>query len=196
MSDTLLMISTTLGSAAVVAALAMVYYSLMVRSDLHKNHKTAHEILTGVVFGLFSVYCTVSAVPIKGGYCNCRNLAPLYAGLVAGPVSGIIAAVIGAGYRFFVTGGAAAAPCAIACMSAGIIGCILHIVIKKYSLKYNVLTGVIGSLITESLHMVIIIAFGHLDAAKLIAFPIILANAAGMAFCMYMYNCCKPDLRR
>jgi len=195
MNDTFLMFSTTLGSAAVVAALAMVYYSLKGRSELHKNHKMAHEILTGLVFGLLSVYCSLSAVRISDVQCNCRDLPVIYAGMVAGPISGIIAGVIGAGFRYFVSGGPAALACALGCLSATAVGCILHVIIKKYY-KYNVLIGVIGAVVAESIHLFIGTLFGFSEGIRISAFPMIFANAAGMAFCMYMYNCCKPDLRK
>jgi len=194
MENNVLMFTTTLGSAAVVGALSMVYYSIKSRSELHKNHKTVHAILTGLIFGLFSVYCTVSSVPINGALCNCRDLPPLYAGMVAGPIAGILAGIIGAAYRYFVVGGMAALPCAIGCLSASIIGSVLHIVFRKHK-EYSVILGVAGSIIAEVIHLIVATAFGLGDTAKITAFPMIFANAAGMTFCMYMYNCCKPENR-
>ena len=182
------MFTTTLGSAAVIAAITMVFYSSKKRSELHKKNKNLHRIIVAVLFGLLSIYASASAIAVENGaLCNCRNLAPLYAGLVAGPIPGIIAALIGGLFRYFVYGGATALPCMLACFLAGIIGSVIHLIIKK-EIRYNVLTGIIASIITEGCHMLILCAFGFADvAAKLVA-PIMLANVLGMAFCLYIYK--------
>ena len=66
------------------------------------------------------MYASASAVQVDGALCNCRNLAPLYAGLVGEPVAGIGVALIGGLFRYFVYGGASALPCMLACFLAGI----------------------------------------------------------------------------
>jgi len=195
MKDTLIRFTSTLGSAAVVAALAMIYYNIKARSELHKNHKIIHAILTGFIFGLFSIYCSISAVEVNGTFCNCRDLPPLYAGMVAGPIAGIIAGVIGAAYRYFVGGGVAAVPCAISCLLASVIGSVAHIIIKKYY-KYTILVGVICAVISSSAHMIIAAAFGLGEMTTSNGIPMLFATTAGMAFCMYMYKRCHPTLEQ
>ena len=187
MEGTWAMFTTTLGSATVIAAVSTIFFSSKKRSELHKNHKNVHRIIVAVLFGLLSIYASASAIEVDGALCNCRNLAPLYAGLVGGPVAGIGAALIGGLFRFFVYGGASAVPCMLACFLAGIIGSVIHLVIKK-DIRYNVLTGICASVLTEGCHMLLLCAFDLASVAKQIALPIILANVCGMAFCLYMYK--------
>lgn len=182
------MLTTTLGSAAVIACISIVFFASEKRSELHKKNKNLHRVLLALVFGVLSIYATLSSIEVDGALCNCRNLAPLYAGLVGGPVAGIGAAIIGGLYRFFVFGGETTAlPCMLACFLAGIIGSVAHLVIKK-KIRYNVLTGIIASIVTEGCHMLILCAFDFSDIAKKIALPIILANVCGMFFCLYVYK--------
>lgn len=188
------MFTTTLGTAAVIASISMLFFSSKKRSELHKNNKGVYKIVVAVLFGLLSIYASASAIEVDGSLCNCRNLAPLYAGLVAGPVSGIIAALIGGLFRFFVYGGPSGVPCMIACFVAGIIGSVAHVVIKK-EYRYNVLTGICASVITEICHMILLFSFGLGEVAQKIMIPMIVANVCGIAFCMFMYKRCNPHLR-
>ena len=181
------MFTTTLGSAAVIAAVTSIFFASRKRSELHKKNKTMHSVLIAVLFGLLSIYASASAIKVDGALCNCRNLAPLYAGLVGGPIGGIGAALIGGLFRYFVYGGSSALPCMLACFLAGIVGTVAHLVIKKEH-RYNLLTGLILSVLTEGSHMLILVAFGQGELAGKIALPIILANVLGMAFCLYIYK--------
>ncbi len=181
------MLTTTVGSAAVISAISMVFFSSKKRSELHKNNKNLHRILVMLLFGLLSIYASASAVEVDGALCNCRNLPPLYAGIVGGPVAGIGAALIGGLFRYFVYGGASALPCMLACFLAGIIGSCIHLLIHKPR-RYSLLTGLIASLLTEGCHMLLLVAFDLGNVARQIALPIIIANVCGLAFNMYIYK--------
>lgn len=181
------MFTTTLGSAAVIAAISSVFFASRKRKELHKNNKNLHRVLVAVVFGLLSIYASASAIQVDGALCNCRNLAPLYAGLVSGPIGGIGAALIGGLFRYFVYGGVSALPCMLACFLAGIIGSVAHKVIKKEN-RYSLLTGLCVSVLTEGCHMLLLLAFGLGETAGKIAVPIIASNVLGMAFCLFIYK--------
>lgn len=181
------MFTTTLGSAAVIAAISSVFFASRKRKELHKNNKNLHRVIVAILFGLLSIYASASAVQVDNALCNCRNLAPLYAGLVSGPIGGIGAALIGGLFRYFVYGGDSALPCMLACFLAGIIGSVTHLVVKK-EYRYNMFTGLCVSIITEGCHMLLLLVFGLAETASKIALPIILANVLGMAFCLYIYK--------
>ena len=187
MSNFWQMFTTTLGSAAVIAAISAVFFSSRKRKELHKTNKALHRVIVAVLFGLLSIYASASAVKIDGALCNCRNLAPLYAGLVSGPVGGIGAALIGGLFRYFVYGGASAMPCMLACFLAGIIGSVTHLIVKKEN-RYKLTTGLCDSVLTEGCHMLLLVAFGQSATAAKIVLPILVANIFGMAFCLYIYK--------
>ena len=181
------MFTTTLGSAAVIAAITAVFFSSGKRKELHKNNKNLHRVVVAILFGLLSMYASASAIKVDGALCNCRNLAPLYAGLVSGPIGGIGAALIGGLFRYFVYGGTSAMPCMLACFLAGIIGSAAHLVVKK-KYRYSLVTGLCASILTEGCHMLLLLAFGLGDTAAKIVIPIVCANVLGMAFCLYIYK--------
>ena len=187
------MFTTTLGTAAVIAAVATIFFASKKVNEFGKNNKVAYGIVVALLFGALSIYASASAIEVDGSLCNCRNLAPLFAGLVAGPVAGIGAALIGSLFRFFVYGGVSAVPCMLACFLAGVIGSIAYVVIKKEQ-RCTVLTGICASLITEICHMLLLCAFGLSYVAGAIVIPIIIANVCGIAFCMFMYRRCNPEI--
>ena len=185
------MFTTTLGSAAVISAVSMIFFSSSRRSEFRKNNKPLYKVVLALFFGVLSIYATLSAVDLGAVLCNCRNLPALYAGLVGGPIAGIGAGIIGGLFRFFYGAGTSSVPCMIACICAGIIGSVMHLVIKKEN-RYKILTGVIGSVITECVHMILLLIFNGIEPVKVLWAPILTANALGMAFCLFMYKRCNP----
>lgn len=72
-----------------------------------------------VIFGLFSIFGTYIGIPWEhGAISNIRDLAPMVAGLVAGPYIGVAVGLIGGIHRLFL-GGDSAVACCIATILAG-----------------------------------------------------------------------------
>ena len=152
-----------------------------------------YKVVLALFFGILSIYATLSAVDMGAVLCNCRNLPALYAGLVGGPIAGIGAGIIGGVFRFFYSTGASDLPCMLACICAGLIGSVMHLVVKKEN-RYKIITGVIGSIITESVHMILLLIFNGIEPVRILWLPIMAANALGMAFCMFMYKRCNSHI--
>jgi len=186
-SENLQMLFASIGCAGVIAAVSTVFFSMEWRHNLHKKNKNLHRILLAVFFGILCIYGTVACPEVDGVVCNCRNIAPLYAGLVGGPISGIGAGVIGFLFRWLVTGGETAVPCGIACITSGIIGAAAHLLVKKQD-RYSLLIGFVASLFSSAVHMLLVAVFGYTDVANRIYLPDIIATALGMMFCLYMYK--------
>ena len=187
MSSFFQMFMNTLGSAAVVSAIAALFFASQKRRELHQEDKALHSLLIAVVFGLLSIYASVSAVSVDGVLSNCRTLPVLYAGMVGGPISGIISGLIGGLFRFFAYSTPSDVPCMLACFLAGVIGSSIHITVKK-KYRFNLLTGLCASLVTEGCHMLITALFGYPDVVAKVALPMILSNVLGLAFCLYIYK--------
>lgn len=189
------MFTTTLGSAAVIAIISALFFASPKRKELHKNNKNLHRIIVAIVFGLLSIYASASAVPVDGLLCNCRNLAPLFAGMTSGPIAGLTSALIGGLFRYFVYGGVSAVPCMLACFLAGIFGSIAHLAIKKEN-RYKLTTGLCMSIITEGCHMLLLVAFGMSTTAFKVVIPVMIPNILGLAFPLYMYNKLDKDITK
>jgi len=74
-----------------------------------------------LIFGLFSIFGTYVGIPTDyGAISNIRDLAPMVAGLVAGPYIGLAVGLIGGIHRLFL-GGDSALACALATILAGLL---------------------------------------------------------------------------
>jgi predicted membrane protein len=131
--DTLLMI---LKLMQYVALLLVVFYVLFHTKFFYKPETednkrvkskiVIRQVLLILAFGLASIIATESGIEMYGGIANIRDLAPIVAGLIAGPVAGTGAGLIGALYRLTL-GGFASIPCSIATALAGLAGGIFYL---------------------------------------------------------------------
>jgi phosphoserine phosphatase RsbU/P len=93
------------------------------------------------LFGLFSIFGTYIGIPdSSGAISNIRDLAPMVAGLVGGPVVGLAVGLIGGIHRFFL-GGATYIPCSLATVLAGLLAGMV------YRLNKEKLLGIIPAML-------------------------------------------------
>jgi sigma-B regulation protein RsbU (phosphoserine phosphatase) len=94
-----------------------------------------------VIFGLFSIFGTYVGIPGSyGAISNIRDLAPMVAGLVAGPYIGLAVGLIGGIHRLFL-GGDSALACCLATILAGLLAGMV------YRFKKGELLGIIPAMI-------------------------------------------------
>ncbi|MGE5396084.1 MAG: PP2C family protein-serine/threonine phosphatase [Chitinophagales bacterium] len=192
MKTSLEMILSLINSVAVIMVIAYVVTRSKVYSEiLEKKFSAQNVAFMIIIFGLFSIYGTLSGVNILGAISNIRDLGPLIAGLVGGPVVGIGAALIGAGHRL-TQGGFTQTACSLATLVAGITGGLV------YKLKKGEFVGVKGAVLlavlVELVHMGLALIFSKpfdqaLAVVKKVIMPMILANGAGMwVFAFFISN--------
>ncbi|MDD1707809.1 MAG: hypothetical protein LUQ33_01390 [Methanoregulaceae archaeon] len=136
------------------------------------------------IFGLFSIFGTYVGIPGDyGSITNIRDLAPMVAGLVAGPYIGIAVGLIGGIHRLFL-GGDSAIACSLATILAGLIAGLVY--------KYNneKLIGIIPAMVfaigIELLHASLALALVNpfTEAVDIVITDIpamIVANSLGLA---------------
>jgi sigma-B regulation protein RsbU (phosphoserine phosphatase) len=94
-----------------------------------------------LIFGLFSIFGTYVGIPGSyGAISNIRDLAPMVAGLVAGPYIGLAVGLIGGIHRLFL-GGDSALACALATILAGLLAGMV------YRFKKGELLGIIPAML-------------------------------------------------
>jgi len=94
-----------------------------------------------VIFGLFSIFGTYIGTPdYTGAIVNIRDLAPMVAGLVAGPWVGLAVGLIGGVHRFFL-GGPSYIPCSLATVLAGVLGGVV------FRLRKGKLPGIVPAML-------------------------------------------------
>jgi sigma-B regulation protein RsbU (phosphoserine phosphatase) len=113
-----------------------VFMEIVVKIDtiqrvIFKKAKTWDSIGFTLLFGLFSIFGTyIGTTDSTGAIVNIRDLAPMVAGLIAGPYVGLAVGLIGGIHRFFL-GGPSYIPCSLATVLAGVLGGAVYVLYKE-----------------------------------------------------------------
>lgn len=163
------------------------YTDIMARKEITPNQ----QIGMALIFGVFSIYGTLSGIDVMGAIANIRDLGPAIAGLVGGPWVGIGAGLIGGLHRYTL-GGVTYIPCSVSTVLAGLAGGLI------YHWRKGEFVGITGAVVfmalMEAFHMglnlVIVKPFSViLPIIKEIYLPMILTNTAGMGiFAFIIHN--------
>ncbi len=141
-----------------------------------------------IIFGLISIYGSYSGLTINGSMGNVRDLGPMIAGLVGGPIAGIGAGLIGGLYRYFFLGGITTLPCSLATVLSGVFAGVIYLLNKR---KFIGIGGaVIFAVCMELFHMglVLLLAKPYPQAVAVVqqvSVPMILSNALGILIFSY-----------
>ena len=138
--------------------------------------------ILSVVFGIVSIYGTISGVEVLGAIINVRDLGPMVAGLTCGPVVGVAAGLIGAIHRGCL-GGFTTVSCSIATVLAGFFGGLVNLANNRRFV--GIKKAVLFAVIMEVVHMLLALLLDSpysaaLDVVKSAAVPMIVANSVGM----------------
>ena len=150
-----------------------------------------NQIFLLVAFGLLSIFGTYAGVDVLGVKVNMRDLGPMIAGLVGGPVAGIGAGLIGGVHRFFFVGGGTTLSCSLATVFAGIFSSIIwYLSGKRFP---GVVVSVAFATFQEVFHMgitlLLISPFSYaLAVVETAGPPMIAVNALGMLIFAYIIN--------
>jgi sigma-B regulation protein RsbU (phosphoserine phosphatase) len=172
-------------TACVVVAFAYVvtrtgfFTEILDRKFTFKN-----QAILILLFGALSIFGTYGGLKLpSGAIANIRDLGPMVAGLVGGPLVGLGAGLIGGVHRYFL-GGFVCIPCSLSTVIAGLLGGVI------YRLKRGefvaVWQAVLFAVFMELLHMglTLLIAKPYeqaLAVVKEVILPMTCANALGMA---------------
>ena len=151
---------------------------------LDKQFNVKNQIVLILIFGIFAIYSTHSGIKLpSGAIANIRDLGPIVAGLIGGPVMGLGAGLIGGVHRYFL-GGLTQIACPLATVIAGLAAGMIY---KWQKGKFiGIWRATLFAILIESLHMGLILLIARpyseaLQVVKLISLPMILANAMGVA---------------
>jgi sigma-B regulation protein RsbU (phosphoserine phosphatase) len=141
------------------------------------------QVILILVFGALSIYGTLSGVEVMGAIVNVRDLGPMLAGLLGGPVVGVGAGLIGAAYRMSL-GGFTMYSCSLSTVLAGLLGGLIWLAVGRKFAGFTI--AVLFAILMEGLHMLLTLAIARpfdeaVAVVSQVALPMILANAAGMA---------------
>ncbi len=144
-----------------------------------------------LIFGGFSIFGTYVGIRLPdGAIMNIRDLGPMIAGLVGGPLAGLGAGLIGGVHRYFL-GGFTSIPCGLATILAGLIGGAVFRLNKGKLI--NVFQGMGLAVFIECVHagLALLLARPFSEALVVVktAIPaMMVANSLGMAISIIIIN--------
>lgn len=158
---------------------------------LDKKFTAKNMTLFILVFGALSIYGSYSGIVIDGTMGNVRDLGPIMAGLVGGPLAGVGVGLIGGLYRYFFIGGFTTLPCSMATVLAGLFAGLVYLLNKG---KYiGLWKAVLFVVVIESFHisLVLLLAKPYPEALAVssdIILPMMISNALGVLIFSYYIN--------
>ena len=158
---------------------------------LDKKLSFKNQAILILLFGALSIFGTYGGLQLpSGAIANIRDLGPMIAGLVAGPLVGFGAGLIGGVHRYFL-GGFVCIPCALSTVIAGLLGGAIYQL--RRGRFVTIWQATLFAIFMELLHMglTLLIAKPHEEAlavVKEVILPMIGANALGIAVFAYIVN--------
>jgi sigma-B regulation protein RsbU (phosphoserine phosphatase) len=137
-----------------------------------------------LIFGGFSIFGTLVGIPSNyGAICNVRDLSPMIAGLVAGPIVGLAVGLIGGMHRMSI-GGLTCLPCSLATVLAGLLAGLVFLINRKKLI--DIIPAILFAIGIELLHGGLVLAIvrpfsAALEVTITVIPPMIIANALGLA---------------
>jgi sigma-B regulation protein RsbU (phosphoserine phosphatase) len=139
--------------------------------------------VVSLIFGIISIFGTYSGLDVFGAIANVRDLGPMIAGLVGGPIVGVGAGLIGGLYRFFFLGGPTTLSCSIATILAGLFAGLIYLANGRKFI--GVFGAVIFAVLMEGFHMLLALLIVRpyplaVSIVSELSIPMIFANALGV----------------
>ena len=156
---------------------------------LDKKFTIVNQVIMILLFGALSIFGTYGGLLLpSGAIANIRDLGPMVAGLVAGPVVGLGAGLIGGLQRYFM-GGFVCVPCSLSTVLAGLFGGLIYLINKRELVL--VWQAALFAIFMELLHMglTLLIAKPYEDAlgvVQQVILPMTIANAIGVAIFVFI----------
>lgn len=175
--------ATLISSVAVIIVVAyMVTRSRFYSGVITGKISNINRFYLILIFGAFSIYGTLSGFKVGGAIANIRDLGPAIAGLIAGPLVGTGAGLIGGIHRYF-QGGLTCEPCSISTVVAGLAGGLVYLTRKGK--PTSIRDRVVFMVGVEVFHMGLTLLMSRpfdeaLAVVKKIIIPMVVANGAGM----------------
>ena len=187
MENAYMFFSRLIGTLAVILLVAAYAGSTQILNRyLGKPKNWKFIVIVGLFGGVFGVYGNISGFDLNGAVISVRDIGPMIAGFLGGPVSGLLAGVI-AGVHRLTMGGITAVACVVATsvigLLCGILSKVFPDILRKYGWMFPIGAGM------EALHLGIVFLMVKpfstaYEIVRQIALPFIIVNAIGVVSMM------------
>ena len=187
MENTYAFFSRLVGTMAVILLVAAYAGSTQIfTKNIGRQKNWRFIVCTGLFGGVFGIYGNISGIDFNGAMVSVRDIGPMLAGFLGGPVTGVIAGAI-AGIHRLTMGGITAVACVVATtvigLACGILPGLFPAVLKKY--HWIFLIGVAMEVMHLCTVLVMVRPFSvAYDIVRQIAVPFITVNAIGITSMM------------
>lgn len=165
---------------------------------IFKKARLSDYVVFTLLFGLFSIFGTYIGIPGSyGAITNIRDLAPMVAGLVAGPYLCLAVGLIGGIHRLFL-GGVSCIPCSIATVLAGLFAGLIYISNNEKFL--DIMSAMLFAVAIELMHAGLVLLMVHpfanaLDIVLTSIPEMIIANSLGVGISIIIIHSTKESSR-
>ena len=184
-------------SAALLNVVLVVGVYFLEKRTRFKNLKRVYkELIIGCLFGASAIYASLFGVKIWGATMNVRDASPISAGLIFGPIAGVVSGLIGGGFRALtVLWNPDSAFTAVACsVSTFLAGCIAAVLRKfMFDDKKAGWAPALGiTFVLEVFHMLMIFitnmdeAYDAFLFVKQCTIPMIVANSISVGLSLFI----------
>ena len=175
-------------SAALLNVVLVIGVYFLDKKTRFKNLKRIYkELIIGALFGCSAIYASLFGVKIWGATMNVRDASPISAGLIFGPIAGIVSGFIGGGFRALtVLWNPDSAFTAVACSLSTFLAGVIAAVLRKFMFddkKPSWVPAIGIAIVLEVFHMLMIFitnmdkAYDAFLFVKQCTIPMIIANA-------------------
>jgi sigma-B regulation protein RsbU (phosphoserine phosphatase) len=196
------LLGDNLGLFANAEIFIFVYMEIATRIEpvqrvLIKRAKMMDYAVFVLLFGGFSIFGTYVGIPVSSGaISNIRDLAPMIAGLVAGPVVGVSVGLIGGIHRFSL-GGLTCVACSLATVLAGLLAGLIYRLNRERVL--DIVPAMLFAVGIELIHAGLTLAITQPFSAALEVVltaipPMIIANSLGLGISIIVMHNVKISL--
>ena len=164
------------------------------------KEKPAVCVIVVIFFGVLGIAETYLGIPVHGAIANSRVVAVFVAGLLGGPVIGLLSGLIAGLHRWAIDiGGFTSVACMSATIIEGLLGGLLSRTMQRVELKWQF--AMVTGAFAELLHMLIVLLLARpfsaaLELVSIIAVPMIVANSIAIAVFIAIIEGIKKEQER
>ena len=185
-----------ISAALLNVAIVIGVYFLDKRTRFGRLKRIYRELIIGGIFGISAIYASLFGVKIWGATMNVRDAAPISAGLIFGPIAGIVSGFIGGGFRALTVlwnpdSAFTAVACSISTFLAGVIAAILRkFMFDDKKVGWAPAVGI--AVVLEVFHMLMIFitnmekSYEAFLFVKQCTIPMIVANATSVGLSLFI----------
>ena len=147
-----------------------------------EKYNARDTLILSLLFSAIAILGTYVGTDYNGAIANTRNIGVVVAGVVGGPIIGLVTGIVAGAHRYLIdVGGVTALPCAIATILGGLLSGGVY---RKIEPKERKLYGFVAGIIVENLSMGFILLMSRpfelaRDIVTNIYIPMVLANGMG-----------------